>query len=536
MKNIFARFTIITLAVVLAAGVFIQHISADNGVPFEDINTSYAKKEIIDLYNRNILTGTSNTKFSPTQSITRAEFITVLDRLLKLDPALSPVSPYTDVAKSAWYYGWIQAAVQLELANGTSATTFAPAKAVTRQEAAVWMTKALKQTSTATAAQTNFKDRQQIASWASAAVAKVNDRGLMKGDNSGNFRPADPITRQETAVLMDRVLQHTSWAAELESNPDKRIVIGWQYGLTTAQFENHVLQSNVNTLSPRWYYVGKTGAVTDSTDASLVTWAKKNKKQVWAMVGNRSDQEATHQMLLSTTARNTAVNQLAALVSKYGLDGLNIDFENVAAEDRVYLTSFITLLAEKMHSLDVILSMDVSPDLGTDWTEAFDYAALGKQVNYMVMMGYDEHYDGSQVPGSNASLSYDQRAVNTILKVAPSQKVILALPLYNRDWTLNQKGTVLSSQYITLPEQNQIISSYASRPVWNPSLGQYVAGYSKQAIKHTIWIEDGRSLITKYNLAVTKKLAGVAYWYIGGESSDVWSSLRNAEKFYDYTF
>lgn len=118
------------------------------------------------------------------------------------------------------------------------------------------------------------------------------------------------------------------------------------------------------------------------------------------MVGNRSDQEATHQILLSTTARNTAVNQLAALVSKYGLDGLNIDFENVAAEDRVYLTSFITLLAEKMRSLDVILSMDVSPDLGTDWTEAFDYAALGKQVNYMVMMGYDEHYDGSQVPGS----------------------------------------------------------------------------------------------------------------------------------------
>jgi spore germination protein len=77
--------------------------------------------------------------------------------------------------------------------------------------------------------------------------------------------------------------------------------------------------------------LGKSGAVTDSTDASLVTWAKKNNKQVWAMVGNRSDQEATHQMLSSATARNTAVNQLAAVVSKYGLDGLNIDFENVAA-------------------------------------------------------------------------------------------------------------------------------------------------------------------------------------------------------------
>lgn len=535
MKNIVGRFAITILVVVFAAGIFIQHISADDEAPFDDINTSYAKKEIIDLYNRNILTGTSATSFSPTLSITRAEFITVLDRLLQLDPAVSPVSPYTDVAKSAWYYGWIQAAVQLELVNGTSASTFSPAKAVTRQEAAVWMAKALKQTSHTTVL-TTFNDRKQIASWASTAVATVNDLGLMKGDNSKNFRPSDPITRQETAVLIDRVLQHNSWAAELEDEPEERIVIGWQYGQTTAQYENTVLQSNVNTLSPRWYYVGKTGAVTDSTDASLITWAKKNNKKIWAMVGNRSDQEATHQMLSSITTRNTAVNQLASVVSKYGLDGLNIDFENVAPDDREYLTSFITLLAEKMLTLNATLSIDVSPDLGTDWTEAFDYAALGKQVNYMVMMGYDEHYDGSVLPGSNASLPFVQKAVNTVIKVVPSQKVILALPLYNRDWTLNQNGTVSSSEYISLSEQNQIISQHAMKPVWNNVLGQYVVNYSKQSIKHTIWIEDGRSLIAKYDLTVKNNLAGVAYWYIGGESPDIWSSLKNAEKFYDYTF
>lgn len=99
MNNRFGRFVITILVVVLVAGVFIQHISADDEAPFKDIDTSYAKNEIIDLYHRNILTGTTATSFSPTKSITRAEFITVLDRLLKLDPAVSPVSPYTDVAK-----------------------------------------------------------------------------------------------------------------------------------------------------------------------------------------------------------------------------------------------------------------------------------------------------------------------------------------------------------------------------------------------------------------------------------------------------
>jgi spore germination protein YaaH len=292
----------------------------------------------------------------------------------------------------------------------------------------------------------------------------------------------------------------------------------------------------VNTLSPRWYYVGKTGAVTDDTDPTLIKWAKQNDKQIWAMVGNRADQAATHQMLSNSTTRNTAIDQLTAVVKKYSLDGLNIDFENVASEDRTSLTTFITLLAAKLHALGATLSIDVSPDLGTDWTEAFDYAALGKQVDYIVMMGYDEHYNGSISPGSIASLPYDESAVDTLLRVVTSSKVILAFPFYNRDWTLKPTGTVSASNYISLSEQNQMIKTLLLKPVWNEALGQYVASYMKLSMKHTIWFEDGRSLIAKYKLAVNKKLAGVAYWYIGGESSDVWASLSNAEKFYDYSF
>jgi len=167
VKNRLGKLVIIIIAVISTAGIFNSHASASVGMPFDDISASYARNEIIDLYNRKIITGTSKTSFSPTKSITRAEFITVLDRLLKLEPVASPVSPYTDVAKSAWYYGWIQAAVQLELANGTSASTFAPSKPVTRQEAAIWIAKALKQTTNTATAQSDFKDRGQIAPWAS---------------------------------------------------------------------------------------------------------------------------------------------------------------------------------------------------------------------------------------------------------------------------------------------------------------------------------------------------------------------------------
>lgn len=544
MKRVFARLLIVTFVVVGALGVYSEYLSADEALdkatdhvlPFDDISNSFAKDEIINLYNKKIVTGTSETSFSPTKPITRAEFVTVLNRLLGLEPVESPVSPYTDMKQGTWYYGAVQAAVQLELASGTSATTFAPARAVTRQEAAVLMARVLKQTNGTPIADTVFTDGKRIADWASPAVASIYKLGLMKGDETGKFRPTDPITRQETAVLIDRVLQNDSWAAELETKPEEQIVLGWQYGQTRAQYQNSVLKSNVNTLSPRWYFIDQTGAVTDKTDKELVTWAKANNKQIWPMVGNRFDQEATHQVLSNTTARNKLINQLSEIVSKYSLDGLNIDFENVAPKDRESFTLFITLLAEKLHAQGTVLSIDVSPDLGTDWTEAFDYAALGKQADYIVMMGYDEHYGQESGAGPNASLPYVKNAVNKLLKVVPSEKVILAMPLYNRDWTLKQNGTVSSFEYITFTQQNQMINTYSLKPVWNKSLGQYVASYMKQSTKHTIWLEDGRSLTAKYNFAVNKKLAGTAYWYIGGESADIWSSMRNAEKYYNYSF
>lgn len=538
MKSILGRFTTGAAAVLCAAAIYTTYTpaaSAEAELPFGDISGSYAKNEIIDLYNKKIITGTSENSFSPQGLVSRAELITMLGRLLKLEPVNSPISPFTDVGRNAWYFGWIQAAVQLELAGGTSERTFTPGQPVTRQETAALLARAFKQTGSAAAVLAVFRDSSTIATWAGGAVAAVSNLGLMKGDQTGAFRPAAPITRQETAVLIYRVLQQQRWVTELEGDKNPQIVMGWQYGQTAAQYQNSILQSNVNTLSPRWYFVGGTGTVSDSTVASMVTWAKNNGKRIWPMVGNRFDQAATHQLLSSTAARTAAVNQLAALVSKYDLDGLNLDFENVAAADKAVLTAFVTQLAGKLHALGAVLSVDVSPDLGTDWTEAFDYAALGKQADYMVMMGYDEHYTGSPTPGSNASLPYVQQAVSKLLQAVPAAKVILAMPLYTRDWTLKQGSVLASSVELSLTEQNQRVSSYGLRPVWNSTLGQYVVSYTGQ-LKHTIWLEEGRSLTAKFNLAARQKLAGIAYWHIGGESPDIWTSIGNAERYAGYSF
>ncbi|MNJ53034.1 Spore germination protein YaaH [compost metagenome] len=182
--------------------------------------------------------------------------------------------------------------------------------------------------------------------------------------------------------------------------------------------------------------------------------------------------------------------------------------------------------------------MNVSPDLGTDWTEAFDYEAIGNYADYVVLMGYDEHWAGSPRAGAVASLPWVRSGLDTLRLEVPDNKIILALPFYNRDWTLsgnNGAVSAIASEDITFQEQADRMHRYKFHPVWNDGLGQYSAKYTHNGI-HRIWLEESRSLSLKYQMAAARNIAGFAYWHIGGETPDIWTSLSNAERYSSYSF
>ncbi|WP_435166407.1 S-layer homology domain-containing protein [Paenibacillus glycanilyticus] len=504
-------------------------------LPFDDIASSFARDSIIRLYDKQILSGTSARTFSPKKTVTRAEFITILDRVLGIKTVHGEINPFKDMKAKDWYYDAVTAAVQIGLVDGTSAHTFEPSKPVTRQEAAIMLIRAFKQ-SGVSGDTSYFADADKIADWADRAVGAALELNLMAGDAKGNFNPAEGMTRQETAAVIDRALQNAKWASALaKSQYSTRIQLGWQYGQTAAQYEQSVLQANVTSLSPRWYFFDPAGAVADYTDQSLVSWASKNKRQIWAMVGNRSNQEVTHQNLSNATYRGKVVDQLTGYVQKYGLKGLNIDFENVAPADRAYMTAFVSELSAKLHKVGAVVSVCVSPDLGSDWTEGFDYKALGASADYMVLMAYDEHWSTSPIAGSVASLPYVDYSIAKILEEVPANKVILALPYYNQEWVTDKTGKVTATE-LTLIEQNNIVHNRSLLPAWDASVSQYTASYQLNGLKHQFWIEDGRSLVAKYKKAMDYNLAGLAYWFMGGASTDIYTSLSNAERFYGLSF
>jgi spore germination protein len=539
MKLIYAIGRTTLVALILSLTFFIQQDRASAAVtrlPFDDMTQNYATEAIVNLTKLKLITGTGGRNFEPNKGITRAEFVALLDRLLGINPVSSAIPSFSDVPKTAWYYEWVQPAIQLAIVQGTSLTLFEPNRLVTREEAAVMMARALKQPlgTSSSGAELLYFDQDRIDSWALPSVNQLLHLGIMEGDN-GNFRPNESITRQEAAVLMNRAWTHPNWSDQILAAPPSKIQLGWQYGQTTQQFEQQIAQSPVNTLSPRWFYLGKTGTVDDQADPSLLVWAHKQGKKVWAMVGNHSDQVLTHQMLSNSDQRQAFIMKLSDAIRHYGIDGLNIDFENMNPQDRDLFTAFITDLYKEMKTIPAVLSVNVSPDFGSDWTQVFDYNALGKTADYIVLMGYDEHWGGDSVTGSVSSLPWFRQGIETLLTQVPSNHIILALPLYTRDWMISATGKVSSTDW-SLVEQNSAVNMNSLKPIWNDSLGQYYAQYNNQDTLNRLWLEDGRSLSLKAMLGETYSVAGNAYWYMGGESIDIWTSLRNAMKFSSYTF
>ncbi|UOF92837.1 glycosyl hydrolase family 18 protein [Fodinisporobacter ferrooxydans] len=524
------------------------HANADTTqailAPFQDIGQSYAKSQISDLYNKQILSGVGNGLFEPARPVTRAEFLTMLDRLLHIQPVQASIPAFSDVSPDSWEYPWVQAGINLQLAYGVDSHTFAPNSPVTREEAAAMLARAIQplagnlQSATG-AGPAPFADMNLVHSFASTYVQQMQAWGIIHGDEQNDFRPMDPLTREEVAVMFENVLQklpalqsNTSAAAATATNGNgtsaSLIQLGWQYNQSTADFEASVQASNtINTLAPRWFYLGKNGQiqVSGTLDSSLVTWAHQNGKHVWALVGNRFDMDTTRQVLSQENQRQQLIQQLAGYAKQYNLDGINIDFENLDPNHASDFSTFIQELASVLHRQNVLLSVDIPPDSGTDWSQPFNDQALGQSADYLVMMGYDEHWANDPTAGSVSSLPWLDKGLTTLLVHVPAQKVIVGLPFYTRGW-YQTNGQSSSTEYSIAQEENVVKQANASL-IWNDSLGQYVTQFATGGTSQTVWVEDSRSLSLKAHLALTKGIAGFAYWYMGGETADVWTSLSN---------
>lgn len=330
---------------------------------------------------------------------------------------------------------------------------------------------------------------------------------------------------------------------------DFEISMAWHYMNNRSANDNvsSVLQSTkgLNVISPTWFYLKDTkGGLGSIASTDYVNYCHQHNVEVWALVRNFGADEYgienpdTTTILTHSSSRDNLVNNIISAAIQYNLDGINIDFESLNPAVGDAYIQFIRELSLKCANNGIVLSVDNYPP--TAYTAFYDRAEQALFADYVVIMGYDEHYYGSD-PGSVASIGWVKESVENTLKEVPAEQTILAMPFYSRVWKLTptdgetastEEGAVdsytnydVSSYSVTMGEQKRLANANGATPVWSDEFGQYYVEYENSGSIYQIWMEEATSIEKKLQVMDSYKLAGGAFWRLGQEQSAVWDTI-----------
>ena len=280
--------------------------------------------------------------------------------------------------------------------------------------------------------------------------------------------------------------------------------------------------TGVNVISPTWFSIAdNSGNITNIASGEYVMQAHEKGLKVWGLVDNFSENISTTTVLSSTSARQNLEVQLIACALKTGLDGINVDFESLSEDVGIHFLQFLRELSIQCHENNLVLSVD-NP-VPENFTSHYDRAEQGKVTDYVIIMGYDEHYMGSEA-GSVASLPWVEQGVKDTLTEVPAERTILAVPFYTRLWKTTDGGA-LTSEAIGMDQAQKVIADNGAETYWDKTTSQNYGTYEGDGATYQIWLEDSKSIAEKVKLISKYKLAGVAEWKLGFENSGIWKTI-----------
>ena len=281
--------------------------------------------------------------------------------------------------------------------------------------------------------------------------------------------------------------------------------------------------TGVNVISPTWFYLTDTsGNIASIASADYVSQAHEKGLQVWGLIDNFTQEVSTTETLSSTAARQNIISQLIQAAKDVGMDGINVDFESLSEDVGIHFLEFLRELSIECHKNNLVLSVD-NP-VPEDFTSHYDRAEQGRVVDYVIIMGYDEHYVGSEA-GSVASLPWVEQGIQDTLDEVPAERVINAIPFYTRLWRTTA-GNV-TSEAIGMDQAQQTIADNNVETYWDKTTSQNYGKYDIDNSTYQIWLEDAQSVAEKVKLVSKYDLAGVSAWKLGFENSGIWQVISD---------
>jgi len=284
----------------------------------------------------------------------------------------------------------------------------------------------------------------------------------------------------------------------------------------------------VNVLSPSWFSIATSYGEIIRQDVSKDYVEKAHAKgyKVWPLIKNGEfDPKLTRNLLDNPEGREHVCLDLLYLCREYHLDGINLDFENIHPDDRDKLTDFVGEITRTLHPLGLKVSIDVTiPSDNGYWSKCYDRKGLAQNVDYVMLMAYDEHPRLSPVAGSVASLPWVEQGLKKTLQEVPKEKLLLGMPLYMRLW--QEQGGKVSARTLSMSQAEKLLQDKRPEQKWDSNLGQYYFAFKEGDALYRVWQEEARSLALKMALASRYDLAGTCYWRQGLETPDVWETLE----------
>lgn len=281
----------------------------------------------------------------------------------------------------------------------------------------------------------------------------------------------------------------------------------------------------LNVVSPTALWLtDNEGNFKSVTNSNYVKTAHDMGLEVWVLLSNfHSGTDVDLNEVLSYTSKRTyLINNLVDEILECGADGLNVDFESVPASCADHYVQFIRELAIACHENGIVISVDHY--VPTEYTAFYNRREQGKFVDYIIIMGYDEHYVGSDA-GSVSSMDWMRTGIEKTIKLVPKEKVINAIPFYTRVW--KTKDGNVSSEAVDMEVANNFLARNAIQATWDESTQQNYGEKTMDGILYQVWMEDADSISVRLNVMKSLGIAGVASWKVGQETPDIWDLIAN---------
>ena len=342
-----------------------------------------------------------------------------------------------------------------------------------------------------------------------------------------NKRLGDITEETETPVTDYQEPEYTALTS------DSKICLGWHsiggVGGNDTLYSMVSGTKGMNVIAPTWFSLtDENGSIRNFGTANYVTTAHNMGLQVWGVVDNFNYANetgtaiSTLNMLSSTTSRQNFVRNVTDAAVSLGLDGINVDFEQLSSDCGPHYVEFIRELSIQCRNRGLVLS--IANYVPFNFNDYYRLDIQGQVADYVIIMGYDEHWHGSKDPGSVASINYVSGGLDRTLQEVPANKVVNALPFYTILW--KTEGTDVTDEYITMNNEADFMNRAGVTAEWDEETCQNYAEWTSGNANYQIWLEDAESIAVKLNMMATKNIGGVAVWRLGYGTQAAWELIN----------